>query len=294
MRRQFVEIARRGELHRLHAKFCRGAADDDGEVIRRARGGAERQHFLFQECMKPVFCQQRRRALKQERLVGGAAAFRHEHKLVGVVALGVDLALRGHVVGGVLLFKHRQRCHLRIAQVAAQIRVARALAQRRLVVALGDDAKALLAHDDCGAGVLAHRQHAAGSDVGILQEVKRHELVVVAGLGVVQNLAQLRQMSRPQIMIDVAEGGFRQRAQSLARHHQHVLAHHILDAHALARDLAIRRGVRAQRKQRRVLVGRNGGWRGHGGRGVHGDLAVLEKALKIQGPTTVRAAFEPF
>ena len=169
------------------------------------------------------------------------------------------------------LLIHRQRRHLRIAQIAPQISVARAFAQRRLVVAVGEDAKAFLAHDDGGAGVLAHRQHAAGGDIGVLEEIEGDELVVVAGLLVVEDAAQLLQMPRPQIMIDVAERGLRQRPQRLARHHQHVLAQHLLDPHAVGGDLLVRRGVRAQRKQRRVLVGRNGFRIGDGGGGVHGD-----------------------
>ena len=256
--RQRVEIARGGELHRLHAEFGRGAADHDRQVIGRARRGAERQHLLLQERQQAILGQHRRRRLEQKALVGGAAALGHEHELVGVIALGIDLALRRHVVGGVLLLVHRQRRHLRIAQVAAQIGVARAFRERGLVVAVGDDAKALLAHDDRGAGVLAHRQHAAGGDVGVLQEIEGDELVVVAGLLVVEDRAQLLQMAGPQIMIDVAERGLRQRPQRLARHHQHVLAQHLLDPHALGRDLLVGRGVRPERKQRRVLVGRNG------------------------------------
>ena len=217
--------------------------------------------------------QDRRRRLEQKALVGGAAALGDEHELVGVVALGVDLALRRHVVGGVLLLVHRQRRDLRIAQVTAQISVARAFRERGLVVAVGDDVAALLAHDDRGAGVLAHRQHAAGGDVGVLQEVEGDELVVVAGFLVVEDRAQLLQMPRPQIVIDVAKGGLRQRPQRLARHDQHVLAQHLLDPHALGRDLLVRRGVRAERKQRRVLVGRNGFLVGKGGRGVHVDIS---------------------
>jgi hypothetical protein len=50
---------------------------------------------------------------------------------------------------------------------------------------------AALAHDDRGAGVLAHRQDAAGRDVGVLEQVERDELVVVARLGVVDDAAQL-------------------------------------------------------------------------------------------------------
>src|ERR1700716_3293906 len=76
-------------------------------------------------------------------------------------------------------------------------------------------------------------------------------------------------------MIDVAECGFAERPQRLARHHQHVLAQDLLDPHALGRDFLVRRGVLAERKQRRVLVGRNGRWRGDGSGGGHGELPGL-------------------
>src|SRR3982074_1032673 len=76
-------------------------------------------------------------------------------------------------------------------------------------------------------------------------------------------------------MIDVAECGFAERPQRLARYHQHVLAQHLLDPHAFGRDLLVGRGVLAERKQRRVLVRRNGGWIGDGGGGVHGRLTGL-------------------
>ena len=194
MGRQRIEIARGRKLHRLHAELGRGAADHDRQVIGRARRGAERQHLLLQERQQAILGQHRGRRLEQKALVGGAAALGHEHELVGVIALGVDLALRRHVVGGVLFLIHRQRRDLRIAQVAAQIGIARAFRERGLVVAVGDDVAALLAHDDRGAGVLAHRQHAAGGDVGVLQEVKGDELVVVARLLVVEDRAELLQM----------------------------------------------------------------------------------------------------
>ena len=239
-------------------------------MIRRTCRGAQSQHLLLEKCQQTVFGEHRRRRLKQKTLVGGAAALRHEHELVGVIALGVDLALRRHIVGGVFFLIHRQRRHLRIAQVATQIRVARALAQGGFVVAVADDVAAFLAHDDRGAGVLAHRQYAAGGDVGILEEIERDEFVVVAGFGVVEDIAQLLQMARPQIMVDVAESGLAERPQRLARHHQHVLAQHLLDPHPIGRDLLVRRGIGPQRKQRRVLVGRNGFRVGKGGRGVHG------------------------
>jgi hypothetical protein len=203
------------------------------QMVRRAGRRAQGQHLLLQERQHAVARQHRRRSLKQKTLVGVAATLGHEHEFVRIIALGIDLALRRHVVGGVLLLIHRQRRDLRIAQIAAQVSVARTFGERRLVVAVGEHAGALLAHDDRGAGVLAHRQHPAGGDVGVLQEIEGHELVVVAGLLVLEDAAQLLQVPRAQIMIDVAERGLAQAAQRLARHHQHVLAQDLLDPHAL-------------------------------------------------------------
>ena len=61
---------------------------------------------------------------------------------------------------------------------------------RAFVVAVGPDEPALLAHDDRGAGVLAHRQHAAGRDIGVLQKIIGDELVVRGRLGVVEDVAR--------------------------------------------------------------------------------------------------------
>ena len=224
-RRQGVEIAGRGELHRLHREFRRGAADDDGEMIGRARRGAEREHLLLQEGEHAVAGEDRRRRLEQERFVGGAAALGDEQELVGILALRVDLDLGRHVVAGVRLLEHRERRELGIAQVLFEIGVARAFGERRLVLAVGPDQPALLAHDDRGAGVLAHRQHAAGGDVGVLEEIKGDEAVIIGGLGVVEDGAQLLEMPWPQQMIDVAKRRLRKRAQRLARDHDDILAH---------------------------------------------------------------------
>ena len=196
---------------------------------------------ILQEGEQPILGQHRRRRLEQKTLIGGAAALRHEHELVGVIAFGIDLALRRHVVGGVFFLIHRQRRHLRVAQIAPQVSVTRAFGKRGLVVAVGEHACTLLAHDDRGAGILAHRQHAAGGDIGVLQEVEGDEFVVVAGFLVVEDRAQLFEMRGAQIMVDLAEGCFRKRPQRLARDHEHVLAQNLFDPHALGRDLLVGR-----------------------------------------------------
>ena len=256
-------------------------------MIGRARRGAEREHLLLEEGQHAVVRQDRRRRLEQKRLVGRAAAFGDEQELVGVLALGIDLDLRRHVVLGVLLLEHGDGRELRIAQVLFQVGVARAFGQRALVRTVGEHQAALLAHDDGGAGVLAHRQHAAGGDVGVLQEVVGDELVVGARLRVVEDVAQLLEVRRAQQVIDVGEGGLGQRAQGLAGYHQHVLAHHLLDRDAADIELAIGGLVGAERKQRRVVVrGDGGGCDGgvHGGKLKAGRLigAVLRN-FSVEG-----------
>ena len=277
--RQRVVIFAGGELDRLHGHFRRGAADDDGEMVGRAGRGAERQHLLLEEGEHSFTGKDRRRPLEQKSLVGGAAALGDEQELVGGVgraifglALGVDLDLRRQVGAGVLLLEHGNGRKLRIAQVAFEIRIARALGERRFVAAVGPDKPALLAHDDRGAGVLAHRQDAAGGDIGVLEKIVGDELVVVRRLRVLDDGLEARQVRGAKQMVDVGEGCFRQRPHRLARHHQQFLAQHPLEAQSVGGDFAVGRRVLAEREQRAVLVRR----RRMGGEGcVHGRCLVF-------------------
>ena len=237
--------------------------------------GAQRQHFFFQERKHALAREDRRRRLEQERLVGRAAAFGDEQKLVRrvgvgmirIVALGIKLDLRRHIRARILLLEHGNRRQLRIAQIALEIRIARPLGQRRLIVAVGPDQPALLSHDDRGAGILTHRQHAAGGDVGVLEEVFAvgDEFVVIGSLGVFDDVLERREMRGAQQVIDVGEGGLGQRAECFARDDQHVFAHDALDLHAVS-DFAVGRRVLSKGEERGVLVG--GRWVGGEG-GVH-------------------------
>ncbi len=84
-------------------------------------------------------------------------------------------------------------------------------------------------------------------------------------------------MRGPQQMIDVDEGGLGERAQRLARHDQHVVAHDFFDAHAVGGELAVGRVVRAEREQRACACRGDGG-RGDGG--VHGTRLFASQALE--------------
>ena len=204
---QRVEVVGRRVLGRLQRELGRRAADHDGEVVRRAGGRAERAQLLVEEPQHRAAVQHRLGLLVQVALVGRAAALGHEQELVGVAGRGVELDLGRQVGAGVLLVPHRERRHLREAQRGGLVGLLDAEAEGPLVVAAGEHPLAALAHHDRGAGVLAHRQHAAGRDVGVLQQVEGDEAVVGRRLGVVEDPAQLREVGGPQPVGDVVERG---------------------------------------------------------------------------------------
>ena len=246
--RQVVEIARRGELHRLEVHLRRGAADHDGEVVGRAGRGAQGADLGVEELQQRGLVQHRRRLLVEVALVGRAAALGDEQELVGVAVGRIDVDLRRQVGAGLHFLEHRDRRDLGIAQVGLGVGLEHAPGDRRLVAAAGPHRLALLAHDDGGAGVLAHRQHAARRDVGVLQELERHVLVVGRGLAVVEDRAQLGEMAGPQEMGDVVEGLGGEQGQRLGLDRQHVAAVELGHADMVGGELAVGRRVLTVRK----------------------------------------------
>ena len=218
--RQRVEIARRGELDRFQSQFGRCPADDDRQVIGGTGGGPEGEDLFPQEGQKPIVRKDRRRRLVEESLVGRAAALGNEEEFVGVLALGHDVDLGRQVRPGVALLEHREGRQLRVAQVARLVGVQDAPGDSAFVLAISPDATALFCHHDGRAGILAHRQHAPGRDVGILQKVVGDEAVIVRRLRIVEDRGELGEMRRAQQVVDVAERLFRQTSQGLALDHQ--------------------------------------------------------------------------
>jgi hypothetical protein len=166
----------------------------------------------------------------------------------------VELDLCRQVRAGVLLLVRRQRGELAVAEVELGVGVVDALADPFGVVGAGEDALRLLAHDDGRAGVLAHRQDTAGRDVDVLQQVQRDEAVVAGRLGVVDDLAQLRQVRWPQVMADVVHRLRRQvlddgRIDLEECLDSAVRLGHLDGGDSLGRDQPVGRVVRADRKQ---------------------------------------------
>jgi hypothetical protein len=236
---QVVVILRGGEFDVFHRRFRRGAADDEGQMIRRARGGAERDHLVAQELHDALRIEHGAGFLIQEGLVRRAAAFGDEEELIRVAIGGIQIELRGQVGAGVLLVEHVQRGVLRVAQVVLRVGEIDALRERGLVTAAGPDLLAFFAHDDGGAGVLAKRQQARGGHVGVLEHRERHHAVVLARLGVIEDGGDLLQVLRPQEEIDVVEGLVRQQRERLGIDDEHLLIAELFDADVFLRQQAV-------------------------------------------------------
>ena len=197
--------------------------------------------------------QQRLGLLVQERLVRRAAAFGDEKEAVGAARLGVQLHLRRQVGAGVLFAVHVQRRHLRVPQVALVVGVVDAPRQRLGVVGEGEDVLPLVADGDGGAGVLAPRQHAAGGDVGVLEQLQGDEAVVVRRFRVFEDGGQLPEMAAAQQVGHVVHGLAGDQRQRLRRHLQDLAAAKSGRGDVIRGELPVGRHVGAVLEQLLVL-----------------------------------------
>ena len=245
---QRVEIVTARQLDRLQVEFGRRPADDDGQVIGRASGGAERTDFFVQEGEQFFRVQHRRGFLEQIGLVGGATALGDEQELIGVARFRVEFDLPGQVGARIGFLIHRNRRNLAVAQVALGIGPQNAVGNGGFVVAAGPDLLPFLAHDDRRARILAHGQDTACRDIGVLQQVEGDETVIVRRFRVVEDFGELPQVVRAQQVVDIAEGLLRQQGKRLGIDLQDRLAVKIDRTDVIAGQLAIRRLVGAHGK----------------------------------------------
>ncbi len=188
--------------------------------------------------------------LIEEAFVGRAAALGDEEEFVFVARLGVEVDLGRQIVAGVDLLIHRQRRDLAVAQIGLGKGAPDPFGERRRIVGAGPHHPlALLAHDDRGAGVLAHRQDLAGGDIGVLQQVEGDEPVVGRGFGVVEDGAQLRQMAGPQQVLAIDKGLLREQRQCLGRNFDDALAVELGEPDMIAGQLFVGRIILAQREK---------------------------------------------
>mmetsp|Transcript_17625 Transcript_17625/g.51187 ORF Transcript_17625/g.51187 Transcript_17625/m.51187 type:complete len:574 (+) Transcript_17625:182-1903(+) len=209
---QGVQVPRGRELDSLERELRREPADDDGQVVGRTRARADVADALVHELHEGLGVEHRLGLLEEEGLVGGAAALGQEKHivLVRVRVVGEEVDLRWEVALCVLLLKHGEGRHLRVAEVALGVRRVDSLREARLIVAIREDLGTALADADRRARVLAARQNPGGRDIGVLQELHRDKAVILGGLGIIEDLAQLRQVGLAQEVRDVPHGPLRE------------------------------------------------------------------------------------
>ncbi len=164
-------------------------------MIRRAGCSAEAEDLVLQKVVHAIVGQQRRRPLKQERLVGRTAALGYKQELVSVFAFFIDVDLSRQIVLGVLFLEHRKWGKLRITQVLLVIGIKNAGTKRICVAAFRPDATAFLAHYDSSASILTHRQNTTSGNIGVLQKILSDEAVIIGCFGIFHNIGKLLQMA---------------------------------------------------------------------------------------------------
>ena len=85
------------------------------------------------------------------------------------------------------------------------------------ITAIGQNAVTALGHDQCRASVLTHGQHAAGSHVGVLEQIQCDVLVISRCFGIFQDFAQLGEVCWAQVIVDFLIGGVGQELECLRR-----------------------------------------------------------------------------
>ena len=144
--------------------------------------------------------------MKEITLVGAAATFGHEQELVGVAIDSADLDFGGQVIASVDFVVHGEWSHLAVTKVAREVRVVHASSNCFFVAVATEYELTFFTFDNCRARVLTHRQNSACCNCGVLQKIECNETIVVAGFGIIKNVAQLLQVSWAQEVCNVAHG----------------------------------------------------------------------------------------
>ena len=237
---QFVEVTGRSLLHRREAHLGRRTADADRQVVRRTGRRTEVEDMLFDEFRERLLVQERLGLLVKKRLVGRTAALGDEQELVfhaGLAAVDVDLG--GKVRTRVFLFGHRLRNDLRITQVTALIGLVNAFGDTLGIVGPRVNVLALMADADSRAGILAGRQFAFGRNDLVQQHRVGHELVVVGGFGVLEDVAQLFEVRGAQVKRHVGISLFRKQFEALGVDLEDFASVALDDLHVLLRQKTV-------------------------------------------------------
>ena len=105
---QIVIVMGGDQFDRLQGCLGAGAADDEGQVVRRAGGRAKGFHLFDKKVFQGIGIEQGFGLLVQVTLVGAAAAFGDKEKTILVTCGGIYIYLGRQVGAGVDLLIHGQ------------------------------------------------------------------------------------------------------------------------------------------------------------------------------------------
>ena len=243
---QRVVVLDAGQLDCQQVLLGRCAADDECDVVGRAGCRAEVLHLLYEEGEQCAFVLYRcLRHGVEVRLVGRTATLSYHNETVLGTFASLDVNLCGQVALRVHLVVHIEGSILRVAQIVLRKGVEHATGEGFFVLETCPDLLAFLAVNDSRACVLAERQYAFACRLCIAQELEGDVLVVLACIGVFQDLCNLQVMLAAQHELHIVESLLSQQRQCFGGDLYNLLAFELADGHAFLRQEAILRLVLA-------------------------------------------------
>ena len=251
--RQLVEIARAGELDRLHGRLGRRPADHDREVIGRAGGRAQRTQLLREELLQARGIEQRLGLLEEHRLVGRSASLGDEQELVLLARGRENVDLGRQVRAGVDLVVHREGNGLRVAEVLFLIRVVDSPRQPLLVLAPPVQTRWPFLPMIVAVPVSWHIGSSNPAATAALREGQGNAPVVGRRFGIVEDRRDLGEVRRAVQKRDIPQGFPRQKLERLRLDLEDLLPLEGRCANEIRIELAVTGRIRGQWE--RVLVG---------------------------------------
>ena len=165
----------------------------------------------------------------------------------------LDVDLRGEVAFRVDLVVHGQGRVLRVTEILLGVGLVNAVRESLLITIPGPDLLAFLTVDNCRTRILAEGEQTLACHVGIAEEGQGDILVVVARLGIAQDLGDLLVVRAAQHEGNIAEGGVRHRGQTLFLDLEDGLTLELRDGNIIFRKQIILCRVRSQLEHRLIL-----------------------------------------
>ena len=203
--RQVVVEMGGSQLHRQQVLLGGSSSDNEGYVVGRTCGRAQRLYLFDKERNQCPGIQDSFRLLIEISLVSRTAALGNAKELILHTFGSFDVNLCRKVALRVHFVVHIERGVLGITQVLFRICFVDAEREGFLIAVARPYLLSFFTVDDSRTRVLAERQHAFGGNFGIAQESQSYIFIVVACFGVAQNLGDLLVVRTAQHKRNVAE-----------------------------------------------------------------------------------------